>query len=433
MATTVIDRGVYCIRWQENGTRKSISLPGKKFGQKTVDEVCRFIDKLVYYKRNPIEVPDQKTQDWLKSVDSVILTKLAKVGLILIPESHTVGELWSEFLKAKKNIKESTRECYDNSERRFFAFFDRKTDLNELSSEHFEDWKIYLQTEYESPVNGLPLVEATVAGTVSRAKAVFNWAKSKKWIVKSPLDGVKRGDFVNKNNEQFVPMDDYYRLLDACPCQDWRCIIALARIGGLRAPSEVLRLKWTDINWERNRFYVMSSKTKPKDKKVRLVPLWSLLREELERLYFTQPKGTEFVITRYRDPERTNLGTQFARIVKMAGLDEIVRPFDNMRMSRSNEVYASDGPICESDWIGHSIKTAKKHYLRVQETDFERTLENDNPKPRNIAGLGNNFPTSVLNFPTTSQIDSDHISDPQRVAISRMESQQEKMKALQTL
>ena len=144
----------------------------------------------------------------------------------------------------------------------------------------------------------------------------------------------------------------------------------------MRAPSEVLRLRWSDVNWERSRFYVTSNKTERyKGKGSRLVPLFPELRIELEKLFESDSsEGAEFVINRYRDPERTNLGTQFGRIVKQAGIHPIPRPFDNMRASRSIEVYAEHGEKAEAEWIGHSTEIAKKHYLRVHEGNFTRAV-----------------------------------------------------------
>ena len=104
-----------------------------------------------------------------------------------------------------------------------------------------------------------------------------------------------------------------------------------------------------------------------------MVPLFADVRQELNDLFFRdESEGTEFVINRYRDPERSNLGTQFARIVKMAGISPVKRPYDNMRASRSNEIYAEFGPFYESQWIGHSSKVAKDHYLNVTDADFSR-------------------------------------------------------------
>ena len=122
------------------------------------------------------------------------------------------------------------------AERRFFDFFGTDEMLSELTKPRMEQWKLYLRKE-----GGL--AESTTAGTIQKAKAVFNYAVRVGWVTESPLDGVGRGSFINRENDRFVTMDEYRSLLDVCPCSDWRVIIALARIGGLRCPSEVLRLR----------------------------------------------------------------------------------------------------------------------------------------------------------------------------------------------
>ena len=78
----------------------------------------------------------------------------------------------------------------------------------------------------------------------------------------------------------------------------------------------------------------------------------------------------EYVINRYANREEANLGTQFARITRKAGIDRIARPFDNMRASRSTEVYHEYGAKKESLWIGHSVKVALDSYLMVTDDDY---------------------------------------------------------------
>ena len=62
-------------------------------------------------------------------------------------------------------------------------------------------------------------------------------------------------------------------------------------------------------------------------------------------------------------------------IAKRAGLGRIIRPFDSMRMSRSNEVDREFGSIKESLWIGHSERVKKEHYYRLEDSDFRRRQE----------------------------------------------------------
>jgi integrase len=58
-----------------------------------------------------------------------------------------------------------------------------------------------------------------------------------------------------------VTRDMADRVLQVCVDNQWRLIFVLCRYGGLRCPSEVLELRWDDIDWERGRMTVRSPKT----------------------------------------------------------------------------------------------------------------------------------------------------------------------------
>ncbi|MCL2305413.1 MAG: site-specific integrase [Planctomycetaceae bacterium] len=351
-----------------HGHRLIIYLGGRKYSEGTANELKKIVEKLIYYQTND-EVPDKKTVAWLESASPEIKRKLADAGLINVPETHTLKDVWTKFLEMKEldrktgKIKEATISQYYHAKRRFFEFFKEADCLADLSKESLMKWKAALLKR---------LKPATVASTLKHCKSVFTWAVEQGWIEESPLDGIGRGSFVNRSRDRIISMEEYHRLLDACPCQDWRVIITLARIGGLRCPSEVVALKWEDVNWERNCFFVRSPKTEHHEgKESRIVPIFPELKTELETLFFMpESEGKEFVINRYRDPQQ-NLGTTFAKIVKRAGLLEIPRPFDNMRMTRSNEVYNKWGAFKESQWIGHTGRVRQDHYLMIQDSDYE--------------------------------------------------------------
>jgi integrase len=166
-------------------------------------------------------------------------------------------------------------------------------------------------------------------------------------------------------------MTEYAKLLEACPNQEWRTIIALARIGGLRCPSELKRLRWSDVNWAENRFVVRSPKTeRHAEHRERIVPLFPELRVELDRLFFAaETEGSEFVIESYQKTSWT-MSEPFQKIADRAGIGTIKRPFDNMRMSRSNEVRTRWGESKERLWIGHSSNVMRKHYLVLSDEEF---------------------------------------------------------------
>jgi integrase len=72
-------------------------------------------------------------------------------------------------------------------------------------------------------------------------------------------------------------------VIDACPDTQWRLIIMLCRIGGLRYPSELLPLTWGDVDWENNRLTVHSPKTEHHaGGESRVIPIFPELLPHLE-------------------------------------------------------------------------------------------------------------------------------------------------------
>ena len=82
------------------------------------------------------------------------------------------------------------------------------------------------------------------------------------------------------------------QVLAACPDHEWCLLLALARYGGLRTPSEPLALEWADVNWERNRFRVVAPKTEHQDGGERWVPLFPELRPHLEEAFDRAAPGS---------------------------------------------------------------------------------------------------------------------------------------------
>jgi integrase len=151
-------------------------------------------------------------------------------------------------------------------------------------------------------------------------------------------------------------------------------LLALARYGGVRCPSEPLGLEWSDVNWERKRFRVVAPKTKHESGGERWVPLFPDLAEILERVYFAlQERGSAApsgpVITRWRD-SALNLRTGLYRILRRAGVKPWPRLLQNLRASRDTELAGKFPMHVAAEWLGHSPKTALAHYLRTTEADF---------------------------------------------------------------
>jgi integrase len=366
----------YLIQWCESGFRRSIYLGGRRFSKKTAERLKDVVELLIHYRDNNILVLDKQTQTWLETASPIIREKLAKVGLIELPEHHTCGELWTTFLKQKNDVKPQTYRLYEMAQRKFFAFFSEKDSIYSLNRDKIRDW-----------MDSIPDAPASIALYVKQAKAVFNWARDqKKWIKESPLSGISGGSFENHANDRIITLQEYRKLLNACPDQEWRLIISLARIGGLRCPSELMPLRWFDFDFERKYFVVHSPKTERHSAgKIRDVPIFPELLLELRALQ-QESAGREFVINGFTHagnrPDFPSLGYKFDMIAHKAGLGNLPRPFDNMRASRSNELRRNPhvGVKLESIWLGHSPEVADNHYFFSATSDYELAAKWETPE-----------------------------------------------------
>jgi len=362
MATLSTDRrsgkvAGYNIQWFEGGRRHTIHLGGKQYAKKTAAQLKEIVETLLYNRRNSF-MPDRKLEHWLQNASSDMQAKLANAGLIIVHKAKTCQQLWDSFLKFKETeVKKKTMDGYRECRACFFEMFRPDESIEAVTLERLVEWKVSLLEGYAS---------TSVAGHIKNLKVVLNWATDQEWLTKNPANKLPRGNFRNRDNDRFITMAEYAKLLDACPNQDWRSIIALARIGGLRCPSELRQLRWTDINWSENRFLVRSPKTEHHERhRERLVLLFDELREELEQ----KDKTTEFVVQSFQG-KTWKLNSPFQKIAESAGLGKVTCPFVNMRRSRSNEVRRRWGSALESLWIGHSEDTMDKHYLQPLDDDF---------------------------------------------------------------
>jgi len=358
---------IYQIQFRdENRVKQTITLPASRYREKIARQLKDAVEVLIDKKINDDPRQHGPTKAWLENAPPEILAKLTKYGFCMLPSTHTLGELWDKYFDSHPDMIPQTLKTYTYARERFFSFefFKPNVLLHKVTKAKMEEWRQFLRTETK-------LAPATIAGTLSKAKAVLNWAVKVGWIAESPLKGVGRGSYRNPAKDRFIKPEEYHKLLTACPCQEWRTIIALARYGGLH-PHEILNLRWCDIDGESHRFKVFNAKMRQhEDKILREVPIFEEVATELEKLRsLPGNEDTEYVVNRYPDREQCNLGTQFSRIAKRAGIGKIPRPFDNMRASRSTEIHKQYGAKKESLWIGHSLKVALESYLLVTDDDY---------------------------------------------------------------
>ncbi len=147
------------------------------------------------------------------------------------------------------------------------------------------------------------------------------------------------------------------QVLVACPDDDWKVIFALARFAGMRTPSEVLSLKWEDIDWMKGRIRIDWPKTG-----LRYCPLFGELRPILKAAQRNKDIGTARIVAQYHGSER-NLRTRLIRIIKNDGLKPWPKLFVHLRASRRTELQELFPDHVINSWLVHRSQIAEKHYL----------------------------------------------------------------------
>ena len=172
------------------------------------------------------------------------------------------------------------------------AYFGASKNLRDITAGDADEWRQWMLVTQAA---------TTVSREVKRTKQFFRAAVRKKLIPENPFVDLPAPEQINNAREFFVTPKMAEDVLRACPDIEWQLIFALCRYGGLRCPSEVLRLRWVDIDWERNRVTIHASKTEHhRDGGICQIPMFPELRPHLEAAWGLAEKGATHVIGRYR-------------------------------------------------------------------------------------------------------------------------------------
>jgi len=347
------------------GKRRTIHL-GHMQGKQAESVLVR-VETLISAKSGNTAV-DAVTNGWVNGLSDTLHERLVRVGLVPPrAERHvTISQLFERYF-ATLTIKPSTEKNYKAGRAYLEDHFGHDREIASISPTDAEGFKRAMRDS--------GLAQATFAKFIKVARQAFRLAEKWKLVDESPFAGVSAGSQTNTARLRFVPRESIAMLMDECPSNEWRLLIALSRFGGLRCPSEHMALRWEDIDWARSRIKVSASKTEAHaNKETRTIPLFPEVLAYLQRAFEDAETGTEYVISdRYRR-KGVNLGTQLKRFIKRAGLTPWPRVWHNLRASCQTELSARFPLHVVCSWLGNTTTVATQHYLTVRESDFENAL-----------------------------------------------------------
>ena len=353
---------------------------------------------------NGTAVP-RTTAAWLNTCPDAIRERLARHGLtqaVERPDVLSLGQWLDQYVTGRGDVKPATATVYGHTRRNLLAFFGPDKPLDSFTPGDGDTFAVYLRTAAK-PADGNPagLSDNTVRRRLGIAKQFFRAAVRRKLLAENPFDGQVTTVRDNPKREYFVTREVTEAVLDALPDAKWRLAFALIRYGGLRCASEVLRLTWADVSWDRERFTVHAAKTEHhSDGGIRVVPLFGELMPYFRDAWELAEPGEVHCCPQYP----ASIANQMYRKIILAALKSAgVKPwpklFQNCRASRETELAEAYPVQVVCQWIGNSPAVAAKHYLQVTEEHYARATGQPGQNP------GQSLPDSECHDQTSPESD----------------------------
>lgn len=258
MASITHDRktGRRTIQFKDgDGSRKSLRLG--KCDKNTATGIKTHVEHLVLAKGfgHPIPV---STAEWLTDISKDLRERLQATGLIKKPaeelkaeeQAAVVGlsEFIARYIDSRTDAKFRTIRKWNTSKRLLSEFLGAAADIASITAGDASRFKLHLMamkkkdgSRFYSP--------STLGKHIEAAKLFFTAAVDDGLRQDNPFAKVKGSKAVNEERVRFVPGTDVMKCIEATADPQWKLIIALSRFGGLRTPSEHVRLRWEDIDW----------------------------------------------------------------------------------------------------------------------------------------------------------------------------------------
>ena len=322
--------------------------------------------------------PDRNTLEWVASISLVLRTKLSNHGLIDVGnlpvklKKTSIKDFLVKYTETRKNgMKPSTIIVWSQVIDSLIEHMPSGIAIQDVNAGHASDWLDKLREE--------KYAATTIHKRISFARQFFAYAIKHKLIKENPFASVKVTKPKAKSNVE-VPREAIEKILAVCD-PTWKAIVSLSRFGGLRCPSEVLTLKWSEVDFDAGRMTITAPKNEHHEGGgIRICPLFPEVREALQNLR----RLDEYVIDKpaYRKSADTvkgwanaNLRTHFLKRLKEANVDPWPRIFHSMRASRQTELQLEFGTPAACAWLGNTEEVAKESYLLIFENEWKRATQ----------------------------------------------------------
>ena len=313
------------------------------------------------------EVLDANTQKWLSNQNDTIKKKLTRLGLLsqraTIPTSISGFTNW--YIEQHKPKKESRRKLKNAGAK--LIDFSGDIQLREVTRGMAERY-------YKWMVEEKKLSEGHSRRTIGYAKQLFLAAVEEKLLEEEPFKKLSARVRSDKERQFYIDTATASKILEACPSNVWRLRFALLRWQGLRCPSEMNSLSWTNVKIDENKMSVKDAKRKHygPEKAIRVPAIMPEVLPYLEQQFNDAPEGQEFVLPKLSHKNYTKV---MLRILNNAGVKPWPKLFNNLRASGITDALDHHPSHVVNEWFGNSEAISREHYRMVTDDHYAKAAQ----------------------------------------------------------
>lgn len=352
---------------------------------------CKKVRQVPYYFGSWTDDPDGEValRDWIERRDG-ILAGLDALRVVTAPDGWTLGQLVRKYLEARNNdllagaLSDEQFKDYTRDLLAFAGIVGVKAQVEALTPEHFAKYADHLRNQPSAAdPTARGLGPHAFKRTTANIKAMFNYGAGEGWIkavafgnaFKAPdttpeglaLVKIRRGE---KVEELIYEPDQIERILKIAR-RTFKTMLLLGLNGGM-GPSDIARLKWSDIDFTTGRLSTWRGKTGMR----REFYLWKRTRKALLAL---KRKGELVFYTRNGKPYvRRERVMKDGRVSKVRVTNAITGPFgellqragvNGLTFYNLRHTYRTHADNCVDTaavdrTMGHALKGAARSYRR---------------------------------------------------------------------
>ena len=359
---------------------------------------------------------DRELAAWLDELSDRLHERIAASGLIGPRHGTRLGDWVARYIRQRSDLKPASIVKLKQTEVKLLAHFDTATPLRSITASHAKDWRIWLAGQKVKDTEDT-IAEATVRQHCRNAKAFFNEAVDRELIPANPFRKLKSGA-IAADRDRYVTPAETDTIIEKCPSLPWRVLVGLARLAGLRVPSETHGLCWADVDWERNRLTVRSPKTeRHKGHEQRIVPIVPKLLAILQEAFDAAVENEPHVVTL----SGNNLRRGLHSVLDKAGIEHWEDVWQTLRRSAETEWSQTFPQYAVSQWLGHAMKVSADHYLMIPDELYAQASEANIALQKAVQQAGNSTCNDVQAEPVDESDDggnSENFAGKQQLSLS---------------